>query len=69
MRAIHVVRDDTERVAPCPARAERGSIVRAQNEIAVFLEGKSKATRLVLGHVRSVANRHHQLLLARSRRQ
>lgn len=59
MRAVHVIRDDTERVAPCPARAEGGSVVRAQNKIAVSLEGKSKATRLVLGHVGTVANRHH----------
>jgi hypothetical protein len=51
MRAILVVRDDAERVAPIPTGAEIGSIVRAQNETATVHDGESAATRLVLGHV------------------
>jgi len=51
MRAILVVRDDAERVAPIPAGAELGSVVRAQNETAAFHGGESAATRLLLGHV------------------
>ena len=59
MRAIHVVRDDTERVAPWPAWAERGSVVRAQNKTAAFHDDKPKVTGLLLGHVVTVANRYH----------
>ena len=51
MRTIPVVRDDAERVASISAGAERGSVVRAQNETAAVHGGESAATRLVLGHV------------------
>lgn len=54
MRAILAVRADADRVAPWPARAERGSVVRAENEPVAVHGGKSEATRLVLGHVVAV---------------
>ncbi len=51
MRAIPVIRDDAERVAPIPTRAERGSVIRAQDETIAVHCGESAATRLLLGHV------------------
>jgi hypothetical protein len=51
MRAILVVRGDAERVTPFAARAELGSVVRAQNETVAVHDGKSEATRLLLGHI------------------
>jgi hypothetical protein len=51
MRAILVVRDDTERIASIPAGAKVGSVIRAQNETAAVHGGESAATGLVLCHV------------------
>ena len=51
MRTILVIRENAERVSSIPAGAERGSIVRAQNETAAVHGGESTATRLLLGHV------------------
>jgi len=50
MRAIPVVRKDTERVASFPARAELSSAVRTQDETLPSTVGESAAACLILGH-------------------
>lgn len=55
MRAVLVIRDDTARVAPRTTGAQRGRVIRAQNEAIAGHVSESETLRLLPVHIVAAA--------------